>query len=84
MANPERKVAQSFKVNCEGTDTFGSQPLKGDNRPEVIVTIFNNGERQAGCPYLDRTFRYCEAPGVIMGSTDVPCIQLFPQTSNNH
>lgn len=82
----EKEVSNGFLINCEGVI-----PKKGNLAPlvehptQATVTIYKDGSRDIGCPYLIRPYGTCSA--MQLDESWHPnykkskCIHLFPVDS---
>lgn len=68
-----REVAASYAVRCEGVSDRQVAPL-ADRPAQPSLTIFKDGTRLVGCPYLSFPNGMCHA----VEEPDRECIQLFP------
>lgn len=70
----EISAISAFTIPCEGASNNNKiAPLK-NNPANPSITVFSNGTRDVGCPYLD------PLKGKCLAATDIlSCIQLFPR-----
>ncbi len=67
----EREVISAFPIHCEGVSRTERAPLR-PSPTEASVTVFKDGSREVGCPYL--ISNKCMAGSEPL----LRCIQLFP------
>ncbi len=84
----EKDVVTAMSLNCEGviTDTKTAAPLE-DKPAQITVSVYRDGAREVGCPYLNRQYGTCRAlkldeswhPNYKISK----CIHLLPVDSKN-
>ncbi|MBI2086024.1 helix-turn-helix transcriptional regulator [Candidatus Daviesbacteria bacterium] len=69
-----KEVVASYSLKCEGVSPTEVAPLL-DHPAEPSLTIFKDGSRSVGCPYLFSGVCYASE------SSKSICTQLFPETN---
>lgn len=69
-----KEVMSSYTVPCEGVAKYTVAPLV-DRPANPTITVYVNGVREVGCPYLGKK-AICRA--ALVAKDRSRCIQLFP------
>lgn len=73
-----REIEANYVVECEGIAKDKVAPLH-DRPAHPDITIYKDGSREVGCPYLDPDSGNCQAALLSSGLDDeLKCIRLFP------
>ena len=76
MLNVE--VVTGYYIVCKGVSPSGLEPL-GNSPTQASITLFQDGSRQIGCPYLKRG--HCSADIVLQEDNFPKCCHLFPESN---
>lgn len=70
----------AYPIRCVGVSKEELAPLK-DRPAEASVTIYADGSRDVGCPFLGIKDGMCQSGAKPDKETRTSCIHLFPATS---
>ena len=82
----EKEIFNAFPINCEGVITKENAPSPLAEHPtQATITIYKDGSRNVGCPYLIQPWGTCRAAHLDESwhpnYEKTKCVHLFPLES---